>query len=296
MVNEHILEKQAEIDKLIDELIPEDIRQMIEELQELLQELNKDQLADMLKNMEMNSEKMEQMLDRNLDLLKQLQFEKSMNELLDRIEDLAEKLEQSAEETLNKTMDREELSEQLKEIQDAFEDETNTLEDLKEQNKNLTKPFSLEDTKGDEDTIKQLMNQGQEQLQKKHNKESSEKQNSAAGSMQQLRDKLGMMMLMSGKQQMAEDATAIRYLLENIVRSSLRQEDIMVQLYQMKRDDPAYLGVIQDQTTIAFSFKVIEDSLIAISKRQPIIKNFIFTEVSVVNQRVGEVQDFMKDR
>ncbi len=296
LVNERLLEKQEEINKLIDEVIPDDIRAMMEELQQLLEEMNKDQVAEMLKNLEMNAEKMEAMLDRNLALLQQLKVEKSMNEFMERLEELAKKLEENADATLEKSLDRETLSDNLQEIQDAFEDEMKNLEQIKEENDKLDHPFQLDSTKEDEQQIRQEMESGQQQLQKKKNKESSSDQQSAAGKMQQMRDKLQKMMEMSMQQQLAEDANALRFLLENILRLSIRQEDAMLELHQLKRDDPAYLDIIRDQSIIAETFRTVEDSLIALSKRQQAIQNFIFNEVEAVNMRVAEAQDFMKDR
>ncbi|MDV7396452.1 hypothetical protein RZS08_33970, partial [Arthrospira platensis SPKY1] len=113
---------------------------------------------------------------------------------------------------------------------------------------------------------------------------------------QQMRDKLQMNMQMNSMQQMAEDAAALRFLLENILRISLSQEDAMIRLQQMRRDDPSYIEIIREQNIVAESFRVVDDSLKALSKRQPMIQNFVFNEVNDVKRRVGESQDFMKDR
>jgi hypothetical protein len=296
LANERILEKQAMIDKLMEEIIPDDIRKMMDELEKLLEELNKDQLTDMLKKMEMNSEQLDKMLDRNLSLLKQLQVEKEMNALMDRLEKLSEELEKNAEETEAKTKKKEELSEKLAEIQENFQNEMNVLDSLKNENKSLERPFKIDDTKDDENAINQDIDSGKEDLQKSKSKESSKKQQSGAEKMKNLKDNLNMMMQMSAQQQMAEDANALRFLLENVLRISLSQEDLMLQLTVMRRDDPAYVEVIKKQSIISESFRVVEDSLVALSKRQPMIENFIFEEVNAVKNRVGEAQDFMKDR
>ncbi|MBS4059583.1 MAG: hypothetical protein KG029_04235 [Bacteroidetes bacterium] len=296
LANDRILEKQAMIDKLMEEIIPDDIRKMMEELEKLLDELNKDQITDMLKKMEMNNDQLEKMLDRNLSLLKQLQVEKEMNALMDRLEKLSDELEKNAKETEAKSKEKEELSKNLEDIQEKFEKEMNALDSLRKENKSLERPFKLDDTKSDENQISDEMEGGQQELQKNKNKESSKKQQSGADKMKDLKDKLNMMMQMSSQQQMAEDANALRFLLENVLRISLSQEDLMLNLTVMRRDDPAYVDIIKKQSIISESFRVVEDSLTALSKRQPMIQNFIFEEVNAVKNRVGEAQDFMKDR
>lgn len=296
LVNERLLEKQAMIDQLIEEVIPEDIRKMMDELQQLLDELNKDEMADMLKQMEMNSEKMEQMLDRNLALLKQLQFEKKMNDLLDRLAALAEELEENAESTEEEKLSTDELSDKLEDIQSRFEQERRELDKLEKENKELERPFNLDATNEEEQQAVEDMQQGQQQLQNQQNNESSKSQQKAAEKMNQMRSKLQMSMQMNSMQQMAEDAAALRFLLENILRISISQEDALTRLQQMRRDDPSYIEIIREQNIVAESFRVVDDSLKALSMRQPMIQNFVFNEVDDVKRRVGESQDFMKDR
>jgi hypothetical protein len=114
--------------------------------------------------------------------------------------------------------------------------------------------------------------------------------------MKDLKNNLAKMMMSSQQQQQAEDARSMRILLENIVRSSLKQEDIMEILSSMRRDDPAYVDMIRNQTEIRQAFKIVEDSLIALSKRQPVIENFILNEVEVVNRRMNEALSGMQDR
>ncbi len=296
LVQERLLEKQQQIDKLIEEIIPEDIRQMMEELQKFLEELNKDQVAEMLKNLEMNNEKIEEMLDRNLALLKQLQFEKKMNEWMERLENLSKELIENAENTLEKGRDKDELSEELNRIQEAFEDEISSLDQLKQENELLEKPFNLENTEEEEQEIESKLEQGQESLSRRKNKESHDSQQNAAQGMQQLRDKVQQMMQMSSMQQLAEDAAEVRFLLETILRISFAQEDALMSLHQIRRDDPAYVGIMKDQSMIAEAFLTVEDSLRAISKRQPMIENFVFKEIDEINDHITESQEYMKDR
>jgi len=296
LMDERLLEKQAMIDRLLEEVIPEDIRKMMEELEKLLEEINKDQMTDLLKKMEMSSEQMEKMLDRNLSLLKQLQMEKELNALMDRLDRLAESLEKNADATAEGKEKGEELKKNLEEISNKFSEEMQRLDSLRSENKDLERPFDLQNTENDENSISSDMQKGKEQLDRKRNKESGASQRSASEGMKKLRDKLENMMMMSAQEQMAEDAAALRVLLENIVRISFNQEDLMLRLGRIRRDDPAYVDIIKNQSIIAESFKVVEDSLTALSKRQPMIQNFVFDEVSAIKRRVGEAQDFMKDR
>lgn len=296
LLNERLLEKQAIIDKLIEDVLPEDLRKMMEDLEKLLEKVNKDQISDFLKKMEMSNEKMEKMLDRNLALLKQLQFEKEMNALMDRLERLAEALKKNAESTAQNQESSNVLQEELSEIGEKFGKERSALDSLRKENNKLEQPFSLEDTGGDEEMIERDIEQGGEMLNRNDRKGSSAKQNDAAGKMKRLKDQLMSMMQMSEEEQLAEDARLVRYLLENVLRISFGQEELINQLSRIRRDDPAYSMLARNQSMLLESFRVVEDSLTALAKRQPMVGNFVLDEVSAIKFRIVEVQDKMKER
>jgi hypothetical protein len=297
LVNERILEKQELINELMEEVIPDDMLKMMNEIQELLNELNRDQVQEMLENMRMNNDQFEQMLDRNLSLLKQLQVEKALNDLLETIEETAESLDQLGDKTMESDVEESvELQQMLEELSSDFENSMKTLDSLRQENSKLQRPFDLNETAGSEKQITDELNQADEALEKNQPQKSGQKQKNAAGKMNELSQTIAMMMKRSQQQQQAEDAHSMRILLENIVRSSLLQEEIMDQLSGMRRDDPAYVEVIREQTQIRQSFKVVEDSLRALSKRQAMIENFILGETETVNRRMNEALNAMKDR
>ena len=297
LLNERLLEKQAMIDKLVEDVLPDDLKKMMEELEKLLEKVNKDQLEDMLKRMEMSSEQMEKMLDRNLSLLRQLQFEKEMNALIDRLGRLSDELRKNAESTMqqqpqNKTA----LQQNLNDIGQKFKQERSALDSLRKENLSLEQPFSLEDTGETEKEIQKDIEQSSQMLDKKDNKGSSDKQKDAAEGMKKLKDQLMSMMQSSEEEQLAEDARLVRYLLENVLRISYSQEDLMNQLSRMRRDDPNYAVLARNQSMLMESFRVVEDSLGALARRQPLVGNFVLDEVASIRFRFSDVQDKMKER
>ncbi len=296
LMNERMLEKQARIDDLLEKVIPEDIRQMMEELQKMMEEMNKEQLSEMLKKMEMSNEDMEKMLDRNLSLLQQLQVEKEMNKLIDDLKKLSDELKENADKTTNSDEKKEQLSSKLDEIQKKFDKEMNKLDSLRNQNSGLEEPFELIETKEVEKEISEEMESGKQQLEQNKKKQSGNSQKSAAEKMEELSKQLDLMMQQSEEEQTAEDAASLRFLLENLMRVSMSQESLMRNLSQLKRDDPSYADLMKQQGTITESFKVIEDSLVALGKRQPMIESFVFTEVSTIKRKIEEAQQSMKDR
>ncbi len=296
VLSERLLEKQQQIDELLDKVIPEDIQKMMEELQQMLENINKDQMSEMLKKMEFSQQEMEKMLDRNLSLLKQLEVEKHMNEMIEHLKQLADELEKNAEETQKAGKQKDELNKKLQEISQQFEKESENLEELKDKNQDLEKPFSLDSTKELEDEIEKDLEDAQNQMDKNRKQQSGKSQKSASGKMSQMAMQLQAMMQQSEEDQLEEDAVALRYLLESLIRLSIDQEAIFKSLNSLWRDDPLFVERIKEQADIIGTFQVLDDSLVALAKRQSAVKNFVFEETAKVKQQIGKAQNAMKDR
>lgn len=296
LMNEQMLEKQQRIDQLLEEVIPDDIRKMMEDLQKMLDNLNKDQMADILKEMEMSQKEMEDMLDRNLSLLEQLQVEKDMNALIERLSKLSEQLSENADKTLEGNQSKEAMLDELNKLEQAFENEVNQLDSLTVKNQKLEQPFNLENTDKMQEEIRNEMEEASGEMKQGKKKQSASKQKSASEKMKSLANQLEMMMMESEQEQMEEDATLLRFLLENLLRISAQQERLFTDLSTLKRDDPRLTDLMKEQAGISENFRTIDDSLVAMSKRQPLIENFVFDETGNVKRRIGEARQAMLDR
>jgi hypothetical protein len=102
-------------------------------------------------------------------------------------------------------------------------------------------------------------------------------------------------MMMGGMEQMGEDAHLIRILLENVVRSSHEEESLMNEVGRMKKDDPSLSDKISRQKEIVDNFAMVEDSLRMMAMRQPKIKNFVFTELQLIDQQLGQAMKEMNE-
>ena len=87
--------------------------------------------------------------------------------------------------------------------------------------------------------------------------------------------------------QMAEDASNIRMILENLVRLSFDQEEMIVNTRQITRSDPKYADLVSRQKEFSGKLKVVQDSLNAIAKRQIAIKPIVTKEIGAINMNIG---------
>jgi len=287
LVDEDLLKKQEEIDKLFEEVMSDEMKKLMEEIQKMMDDLDKDQMQQMLQNMKTDNIKMEDLLDRNLNLLKQLKVEKDMRDLIKDLEKLSEELQ--AEKPEGEEQDN------MEKEKAAFEEMQNKLDSIRQRNEELSKPMELENTDEIEKEIEQDLENAESEQQQGEPQKSSKSKKSAGEKMKKMANMLQMSMEMSMQQQQMEDAHTMRILLENILRSSLSQEDIMLKLNEIKRDDPTFLDLVKKQNELTDNFKVVEDSLRALAKRQPAIENFIFDELQSINFRIEETLQQLKE-
>jgi hypothetical protein len=93
-----------------------------------------------------------------------------------------------------------------------------------------------------------------------------------------------------------EDMEAIRQILDNLVKISFDQEDIMNELNIVSTTNPKYLQIIQRQKNLKDDMKLVADSLYALSKRQAAIEPFILREMSAVESNMDDAVSQLNSR
>jgi hypothetical protein len=294
--NPELLEKQQQLEELFEELMSEEMKEMFEEMQKLMEEMDKSKMSEMLEEMEMSNEELEEQLDRTLEMFKKLEVEKDLNEYSEKLEKLADEQDKNAENTEN--ADDEALNsaeEKQQELNKKFEELSEDLKEIMEKNEGLDQPFPIEDPTADEEEVKSDQQQSLEQMQQGQKQKSSESQKSAANKMRQMSGDMMNMMAGMQMQQLAEDMDALRQLLENLVKLSFMQEDVINDLSVMRRSDPAYTDLIRTQNTIRTDLEMVKDSLVALGKRQMAVKPYITEKINDLNHHVGETLDFLTE-
>ena len=312
--NEDILEKQEKLQKMMDEVMSEEMKELMEKIEDLLQKLEKEDALEMMEEMEMGDEEMEKDLDRMMELFKQLEMEHEMEKQIEKMEELAKKQEELAEETeeqAEKMEDKkekgqeesqedkkkqEELEKKQEDLNKEFEEMQKKQEELKEKNEEMERPMPMEDQKEEMEDIQQDMEESSEDLEKQDNKKASKKQKQAAEKMQQMAQGMKQQMESGEMEQMEEDMEALRQLLENLVGLSFDQEDLINNFRKTAINTPKYVEQVQQQYKLKDDFKLIEDSLQALSKRVFQIESFVTEKVTEVKVNIKESIDNLEER
>ena len=278
LTSEELLKKQEEINKLFEEVIPEDMKKLMAEIEKMLSEMPREKMQQMMQDLKKSNKELQEMMDRNLALLEQLKVEKDLNDLINKMNDLSDKLQ-------NTDKNNDSLS--AEDAKNQFDKLSKELDSIMEKNNGLQDPFNISKDEQMENEINQDLDDASEMENNGDDAGASEKKNDAGKKMKEMANQLSMNMMMSGMEQLGEDAHLVRILLENVVRSSHEEEKLMHEVGKMKKDDPSLSDKISHQKEIFDNFVIVEDSLRMLAMRQPKIKNFIFTELQLINQQLN---------
>lgn len=291
-LDESIIEKQRELEKLFEEIMSDEIKQMMEEIDKLLNEVDKDKIKSTLDKLQMDNESIEKQLDRNIELLKKFEIEKALNEAIQKTSDLAEKQEQLSEETKDaKKEDMKALEEKQEELNKTFEEIKKQLDDIEKKNAELQEPQDLKRNKEREKSIGDKQQGAKENLQKNDKRGAEKQQKEAAQEMEKMAEELEQMQQEMENEELAEDADRIRQLLKNLITLSFEQEDLIEKLSGTYIQDPLYQQIINRQNKMKDDFKMIEDTLSAIAKRQIKISTVVTKEVASINSNIKQTMD-----
>ena len=299
--NEQLQEKQEKVQELMEDLMSDEMKDLMQQIEDLMQELEKDNALEMMEDMEMNDEELEMELDRMLELLKQLEVEKDMQDQIEKLEELAEKQEELSEETKQQEdkpeseqtpeeqQKQEELEKKQEELNKEFEKVQEKQEELEKKNEELEHPKDTgENTKEEMEDIKEDMEESQDKMEQNENQKASESQKKASDKMKEMANSMQMQMQSQQMEQMEEDMEALRQLMENLIGLSFDQEGLMSDIALSNVNTPRYVDLVKHQYKLKDDFKLIEDSLQALSKRVVQIESFI-------TEKVTDIKVNMKD-
>ena len=293
-IDQQILEKQQELQKRFEELFTDEMKMMMQELQRLMESnIDKNKMNEMLDKIKLSSEEINKQLDQNLELFKHLEVESKMENIISKTNRLAEEQEKLAEKTLQKDADMKQQQEKQNKINQEFKDLQQELKELEKLNKGLEDPYNLEKTKELEKEVSEQLNQAKEQLEKNQKPKANESQKKAGEKMKEMANQMQTSMEEEEMEQLGEDIHRLRQVLDNIVKTSFQQEELMQQIAKVATQDPAMRQVIQNQFNMKDNLKMIADSLSAIARRQVMVKPFIVTEITKINQAQEQIMELL---
>ena len=293
--NEEMLEKQRQLEELFDKVMTPELKEKYDELQKLLEKLDKDKVQEALDKMKLENKDLLKELDRNLEIFKQLEVEQKIQESIDKLNELSKKQEDLAKQSEDKKSDSKEQKAKQDDLNKKFEDLKKDLKELEKKNSELEEPQKLEDTEKKQEDVQKEMQNSSEQLNDNKKKDAAKSQKEAAKKMQEMSQQMEQAQAKEQQEQEGEDIDKMRGLLENLIQLSFGQESLMGDLSKTKAHDPQYVKINQKQKKLKDDSKMIEDTLLALSKRVPQIAAAVNKEISAINMNMDKAVDEIKE-
>jgi hypothetical protein len=196
----------------------------------------------------------------------------------------------------NKTLDKNQLQQKQDELTKKFDELKKDVQQMQELNKSLENQMPMPDTKQQEQKASQEQQNASEQLQKNNKKNAAKSQKEAAEQMEEMSSQMQKALDKMQKEEEGEDMQAIRQIMENLLHVSFAQEDLDKDMKKTKINDPHYTKLAQTQKQLQDDSHSIEDSLLALSKRNPKISAVINREISSIQMNMQKSVSALEER
>lgn len=287
--DEELMKQQELLEELMKEVMDDELKELLEELENMMEKNQQQQIRQESEKLDQSSEEMKNQLDRTLEMLKRLQVNEKIDGLEKELRELAEEQENLQKEIEEKKITPEEGAKKQDELNQKFEDIKKDLDEMNKLNDELQRPMHMGEHQEEKDNISNEQKEAKSKLDSGKAGKAGQNQKSAAEQMKELADKLNQEQESSKSKQNQEDMSMIRMLLENLMALSFDQEYVMKRFEKIKDSDPAYRRLGRKQRSIVDDTKLVEDSLMALAKRQPKIAPFIDKELKDIRSNHGLV-------
>lgn len=276
---------------------------LLEELERLQEKINKEELINKLEELSKQNKNKKRSLQQMLELTKRFYVEKKLEKLQ---EDLL-KLAEAQEELSNKSKSENTVAKQDS-LNKSFEEYKKQIEELEKESKSLKKPIDIPRDKLDENEVQSEQKKALEELEEldEEQENSSEDQNEklknaqksqkkASEKMKQMSAQMKSAMQMGGAESMQEDMEMLRQVLDNLVLFSFEQEALMDRFKSTQSDNNKYASYLKKQNDLRVYFEHVDDSLFALSLRQPKLSEQVNKEISEVYYNIDKALELFAE-
>jgi len=251
---------------------------LLDELEKLQEKIDKEDLNEKLEKLAKQNKNQEKNLEQLLELTKRYYVTKKAEKLAEELYKLGEEQEKLAEKP-----DDENTKEEQEKLNEKFEEYQKEKEELDKDNKELKKPMDIPEKSAGEKQIEEEQQKATDELEKENKEAAKESQKKAAKKMKEMGKMMQAKMESGQGETMEEDVSMLRQVLDNLVVFSFEQEDLMMEFKKIDYGNPVFGKKLTVQNDLKLNFQHIDDSLFALSLRQPMMG-------TLINKSLTEVQ------
>lgn len=280
----------------------EEEAKMLEQMQKYMDKLSKEELAEKLEEFTKQKNQNERDTKQMLELVKRYYVAQKAEMINKELEDLSQKQEQLSKENPEKN-----TGEKQEALNKDFDKLSQEMKDLQKENNQLKKPMEVPDQSKESEEVKQDQEDAKESLEEKQEAQSpqeaqkqqqaaQQKQKSAAQKMKKMSSSMSSSMQGGNMETMSEDIDMLRQILDNLLVYSLDQESLQDQLSKFNTSATGgFSKQLVHQQDLKKMFEHVDDSLYALSMRQPMISDKINGEIEEVYFNIDKSLERLSD-
>ncbi|RZJ31561.1 MAG: hypothetical protein EOO48_01735 [Flavobacterium sp.] len=263
-------------------------QKLLDELKQLNDKIQNEELFEKMDKFKQTAKNQAKSLEQLVELTKKYYVEKKAEQLADKLDKLGDKQEELPENKENSAEKQDEINKDFDKIQEE-------LKDLEKENKELKAPVELPDNDNKEKNIDEDQKKASDELKKANKDKAKPKQKSAGKQMKEMAQSMKEGMASGEMEQMEEDVKMLRQILDNLLAFSFSQEDLMGEFRGLKRSSPSFNKNLKIQQDLKQQFKHVDDSLFAMSLRNPKIAEDVTKEIGNVHYNLDKTLESMVD-
>jgi hypothetical protein len=195
----------------------------------------------------------------------------------------------------SKQSDNQSLAKEQEQLNKDFEDVQRTEDELRKMGEDLKMEDEIPSPEQNNE-LKDAGQQSKESLEKGQPKKSVGEQRKMVEQLKKMGQQMeGMESSMEMEIDLA-NLESLRNIVHGLIKLSYDQESLMKEFNQVQQTDPKYVLLAQNQLKIQDDSKVLEDSLLSLGKRDPLMESFITKEIGELNDHLDKSADHIRER
>ncbi|KXO00654.1 glutamyl-tRNA synthetase [Aequorivita aquimaris] len=256
---------------------------LLEELEKLQDKIAKEELTEKLEKLSKQNKNQEKNLEQLLELTKRYYVEKKAEKLAEELFEMGKEQEKLADKPVD-----ENTKEAQEELNKKFEDYKKEMDELQKENEDLKKPIDIPEDKPTEQQIDEEQEKATDKLKQQKPNDAGKNQKKAGQKMKQMSKAMQMQMKSGQMESIEEDAKMLRQIVDNLVVFSFQQEDLMETFKKIEYGNPIFGKKLNVQNDLKTNFEHIDDSIFALSLRQPMIGTQINTSLTEIQYNIDK--------
>jgi len=189
-----------------------------------------------------------------------------------------------------------ELGKEQEELKKDFQETTEKINELKDLGEELDKGEDDLPSEEDSKNVEEQQEQSKEMLNQNSPSKAKSPQQKALQKMQQMQQQMeGAESSMTMEIDM-QNLETLRQIIHGLVKLSFDQENLMKGFGELSQNDPGFNSIAQRQLKLKDDANVLEDSLLALGKRDPFMGSVVTREVSDLNEHLDKVIEANRER